>query len=155
MLDALGAADVMRAVWAAQGGGAPGPAVALPLLDHDTDVAIRPVLASPRPLPRWTLLKPVNPPPASWRRPPAVPSAALGVTPPAPAVPVSRQARIYLAQAFAWWVALHRQTSHTLVAPGHRRDGIRRLAICVLVDLLVLLFGLFAVGMMVSPILGI
>ena len=153
ILDAVGSSAVMRAVWAAQGGGAPGPTLALPVPEHEADVAIRPVVASPRPLPKWTLLKPVDPPPAPWRRP--QPVAALGLGQPAPAVPVSRQARVYLAQAAAWWAALHRQTGHTLMAAGHRRDGIRRLAACVLVDFLVLLFGLFAVAMMVSPILGI
>ena len=38
---------------------------------------------------------------------------------------------------------------------GHRGEGARRLAVCVVVDLAVAVVGLFIVAMIVSPVLGI
>jgi hypothetical protein len=66
-LDALGAADMMRAVWATQGGGRPAQMVALPPLVAARDVTIRPVRAAPRPAPRWTMAAP-QAREAPWRR---------------------------------------------------------------------------------------
>lgn len=176
VLDTLGAADVMRAVWAAQGGGSPTAAAALPPRADQPDVVIRPVLASPRPAPKWTILEP-EPAPERWGRAPAPPSVpAFGFSPAAraatgpgslplgtsaygqplgPALSISHQARLYLAEAVAWWVARHRRTGRALWTPGDRAAGARGLAVCTAVDLLVLLFGLFVVAMIVSPLLGI
>jgi hypothetical protein len=38
---------------------------------------------------------------------------------------------------------------------GHRRNGVRRLAWCVVVDFATALVGLFVVAMIVAPVLGI
>jgi hypothetical protein len=66
-LDAFGAADTMRAVWATQGGGRPAQMLALPPLVAARDVTIRPVRAAPRPAPRWTVAAaPARE--APWRR---------------------------------------------------------------------------------------
>ena len=80
ILDALGAAPLMRAVWAAQGGGAPSAPVELAPLSSPRDVIIRPVPARPRPPPRRTLAHaPALAPP--WRR--AQPAGAVGGVGPA------------------------------------------------------------------------
>ena len=194
VLDMLGAAGVMRAVWAAQGGGSPSsgtalrPAEARPRHRGASDVVIRPVLASPRPAPRWTLVPPPAPV-APWRRPQAVTVAGIGrsgsgavMAGPAPAgfspaglvsagsasagssavaggpvagTRISAQAWAYLMQASSWWAAFHRHTILALWTAGHRGQGLRHLALCVLLDVMVALVGLFVVGMIVSPILGI
>jgi hypothetical protein len=60
-----------------------------------------------------------------------------------------------VAQAVAWWVALHRATLHALWTSGHRRDGARHLAMCVGLDFVVALVALFVVAMIVAPVLGI
>ena len=52
------------------------------------------------------------------------------------------------------WPA-HRHTLRALWTAGHRGDGVRQLAVCVLVDLAVAVVGLFVVAMIVSPVLGI
>lgn len=197
VLDTLGAADVMRSVWAAQGGGVPAPAPRLEPAESPVEVVIRPVLASRRAAPRWTLV-PSAVPGAPWRHPPAVPgpvgsgaasrplanaglaASVPGSWPPVGPVPVgpqpagqvpvgqvpaasvpvhqvsiTAQAGAYLHEAAAWWVAVHRHTLQALWAAGQRGDGLRRLAVCILVDLAVALVGLFVVGMIVSPVLGI
>ncbi len=67
VLDALGAAAQMRSVWAAQGGGAPSPPVALPPVDARRQITIRPVAALPRPAPKR--MSPSGPGRAApWRR---------------------------------------------------------------------------------------
>jgi hypothetical protein len=58
-------------------------------------------------------------------------------------------------QASSWWAAFHRHTILALWTAGHRGQGLRHLALCVLLDVMVALVGLFVVGMIVSPILGI
>jgi hypothetical protein len=80
VLDTLGASAIMRGVWATQGGGRPAPAPALDPLPTRRDVVIRPVLASPRPVPKWTLVPP--PPVAPWRRSAAVPSPFVSASAP-------------------------------------------------------------------------
>jgi hypothetical protein len=163
VLDTLGAAEVMRSVWAAQGGGVPSPAHEPARSSPQTEVAIRPVLASPRPAPRWTLVPPLAPV-APWRwapRPAAasVTSAALSrgpvARPAAGGAPVAAQGWAYVVQAVAWLVAIHRHAAITLWTSGHRADGLRRLALCGAVDLVVAVVGLFVVAMIVSPVLGI
>jgi hypothetical protein len=177
----------MRSVWATQGGGRPSPALTLDPVPARRDVVIRPVVASPRPVPKWTLVPP--PPVAPWRRSAAVASpfvaasASTGAAgtagsigwqtpgsaaapggpagwqnPGAPAgagAPVSPPARAYVAQAAAWWVALHRATLHALWTPGHRGEGARHLAVCAGLDFVVALVALFVVAMIVAPVLGI
>jgi hypothetical protein len=180
VLDTLGASAVMRAVWAAQGGGSPSPALPLGPSPARPDVSIQPVVASPRAVPRWTLVRPPAPvaPVAPWRRPqvasytsvsslgpgaasgipPGVPAAASAAAPagaPAGGPPVGAQARAHVAQAAAWWMALHQHMVWALWTSGHRRDGARHLAVCAAVDFVVALVGLFVVGLIVAPVLGI
>jgi hypothetical protein len=167
VLDTLGASAIMRRVWATQGGGRPAPGLQLEAVPGPRDVVIRPVVASPRAVPKWTLVPP--PPVAPWRRPAVVASPFVAPSAPAgggawqagamPAAPagaaVGAQARTYVAQGAAWWAALHRATLRALWAPGHRRDGARHLALCAVVDFVVALVGLFVVAMIVAPVLGI
>jgi hypothetical protein len=174
VLDTLGASAVMRRVWETQGGGRPSPAPQLNTWSGPRDVVIRPVVAAPRTVPKWTLVPP--PPVAPWRRPvvgsaPLVASVAAPAGtapwqtpataggPGAPALPpapaVGAQARAYVGQAAAWWLALHRATLHALWTSGHRGDGARHLAMCAALDFVVALVGLFVVAMIVAPILGI
>jgi hypothetical protein len=79
VLDAMGAASLMRSVWAAQGGGAPSPPVPLQPIDAAPDVNIRPVPALPRPAPQR--MSPYGPGrTAPWRRPqPAGVPGAVGL----------------------------------------------------------------------------
>jgi hypothetical protein len=197
VLDTLGASAIMRSVWATQGGGRPAAAAKLEPAPPHRNVRIEPVLASPRAVPKWTLVPP--PPVPPWRRSAAMtsPLVAAGgapsgpatwqtatpplgpgspgtpgtpVTPVTPATPgspgagygtapagaaVGAQARAYVAQAAAWWLALHRATLHALWSAGHRGDGARHLAVCAAVDVVVALVGLFVVAMIVAPVLGI
>jgi hypothetical protein len=185
VLDTLGASTLMRSVWANQGGGQPSPVFPLEPRSGPRDVVIQPVLASPRAVPRWTLVPP--PPVAPWRRSPAlatplatstgapvvagpgrwqtptgpasqgasgVPAAAIVAASPS-GTGVSGQARAYLRQAIAWWVALHRATMHALWTSGQRREGARHLVLCAAVDVVAALVGLFVVAMIVAPVLGI
>jgi hypothetical protein len=101
---------------------------------------------------------------APWRwapRPAAasVTSAALSrgpvARPAAGGAPVAAQGWAYVVQAVAWLVAIHRHAAITLWTSGHRADGLRRLALCGAVDLVVAVVGLFVVAMIVSPVLGI
>jgi len=160
VLDMMGAATVMRAVWANQGGGRPSsgppPSPAGPRSDRHGggDVIIRPVLASPRPAPRWTVAAAAEPAAGTWRY-----AQTGGLQPgapgPAQSPSVAAEGWAYLVRAAAWWVAFHRQTIAALWRAGHRGDGVRRMAVCILLDLVVALVGLFVVGMIVSPVLGI
>jgi hypothetical protein len=175
LLDTLGASTIMRQVWTSQGGGRPSPARQLDPAPGRRDVVIRPVLASPRAVPKWTLVPP--PPVAPWRRPAPVSSpyvatgagvVAPGPGSPGPGAPFGTAAgnlpsatapgipvRAYVAQAAAWWVALHRASLRALWTAGHRGEGARHLAMCAGLDFVVALVGLFVVAMIVAPVLGI
>jgi hypothetical protein len=78
VLDTLGAANIMRSVWVNQGGGQPSSVLPLAPRSGPPDVVIQPVLASPRAVPRWTLVPP--PPVAPWRRPAAVAAPPLAAS---------------------------------------------------------------------------
>jgi hypothetical protein len=54
LLDAMGASDVVRSVWAAQGGGSPSAPVVFEDLEASPGVTVAPVRATPRSVPRWT-----------------------------------------------------------------------------------------------------
>jgi hypothetical protein len=58
-------------------------------------------------------------------------------------------------RAAAWWLATHRDMLSLLWRSGHRRNGVRRLAWCAVVDFAMALVGLFVVAMVVAPVLGI
>jgi hypothetical protein len=191
VLDGLGAASVMRAVWAAQGGGAsdsplpasgPGPHPAA----DGAGVVIHPVPATPRAVPRWTVV--ASEPAVTLRRWPVgargAPAGAgvvgsvglagtgtagsggllAGAAPPAgssaaaSSPPATRIAPLLATQArraARWWLATHREMVGLLWRSGHRRNGVRRLAWCALVDLATALVGLFVVAMVAAPVLGI
>ncbi len=69
VLDGLGAAAVVRSVWAAQGGGAPSAPVVLEPMEVPGDITIRPVPALPRPAPHRTSAYGGPGRASSWRRP--------------------------------------------------------------------------------------
>jgi hypothetical protein len=187
LLDAIGAASVMRAVWDNQGGGR--PAAAPPARDRGgpgagaRDVTITPLVArARRPVPRWSVVThdlrdpTTAPPPGSGPgymvagsppagtvsaavtagAPPAQSSRVPGVTlGRAAAAPILPQLLRHLRRGLRWLIAAHRRMARELLAGAARRDGLRTLALCVAVDLLVLLGGLFIVAMIVAPVLGI
>lgn len=208
VLDGLGAAAVMRKVWAAQGGGAsdwvaPAGVPEVPnragaaRADRENRVLIRPVLATPRAVPRWTVVAPERV--ASLRRWPIGPglpgapagmgtaaggllagAASPGLGPAGPAgaaggpganlptgaagfvsTPASAPAGIapqlaaHARRVARWWLDTHREMIGLLWRAGHRRNGVRRLAWCALVDVVGALVGLFVVAMIVAPVLGI
>ncbi len=139
------------------------------------EVVIRPVAAPPRQVPQLTLLSTPRGGAAGRRSRTATPvattssgfSMAGAGAPPAGPVPTGGSAAAgpgrssvaqgwtYLLQATAWWAAFHRQTGQALWTSGRRRVGVRRVALCALLDLAVGLVGLFVVAMIVSPVLGI
>ncbi len=85
----------------------------------------------------------------------AAQSAFNPVTTAASSSPVPRQLRALTVEAVAWWVLLHRRMLRALATTGRRRRGVRRLGVCVIVDLAVMSAALFLVAMIVSPFLGI
>jgi hypothetical protein len=176
VLDDLGAMGTVRAVWAAQGGGAPGPTPPLPAPGRGRagrDVVVSPVAAVARSH-QWQRVA-GTPPPAPGRPgipgrtvAPSVPNplrpgglghptlsqavlAASSVTP----VPVLAPARAGLRRAFGLWVDLHRRMLATLATRGRLALGLLRLAGCVVVDLMVVAVVAFVLAMIVSPVLRI
>jgi hypothetical protein len=159
VLDSLGAAQIMRSVWATQGGGSPSPLI-VPDGDAPGDVTVQPVLAAPRPAPRWTAVAGGQVPSFSWggggRRPalglPVSTAAAVAMPRSSPLLP---QAIGYLRQFLTWWLAVHRRTGLALVSRGRRLRGLRSLAFCMFLDLAAGVVALFVVAMMAAPVLGI
>ncbi len=156
VLDAVGASALIRSVWALQGGGRSAPLT--PYHAAAGDVSIRPVLGPPRPTPRWTMVG-ADPTPAMlpWHRPTT--GASLGPQQPAPlaapARPLLPEVLSYIRHGFQRWLELHRQTVQALVGAGRRSDGLRSFVLCVFVDLSAAIVGLFAVAMVVAPVMGI
>jgi hypothetical protein len=68
---------------------------------------------------------------------------------------VWRQVRAYLRAFLAWLVETHTRAASLLLRPGQRQDGLRAAAFCSVVDLVLFVIGLFLVGMIVAPIIGI
>lgn len=153
LLDSMGAAGTMRDVWAAHGGGRPSPA---PLLagDPPEDVRIVPERAPKQPKP-WARVSPAprygpssQPAGASsigYRWVPV--TAGRGPHPdPVPAVPASPPVRMWpelreqLHRFLGWWVSIHRT---------RRLMGV---ALCLVVDFVILVLGAAAVALVVSPI---
>lgn len=151
VLDSLGAADVMRSVWLAQGGGRPSPSANLPAAGPG-DVIIRPVPAAPRPAPRPAVVPVDSPAMLPWHRPAALVAPPDPGPAPSPFLPV---AAVQLRKAISWWLGLHRRTLADLASRSHRGSGVRALGLCAIVDVVVGLIALFAVAMIVSPVLGL
>jgi hypothetical protein len=185
ILDDLGAMRTVRAVWAAQGGGAPGPTPPLPVpaaLRPRRDVVVRPVVTARRPE-RWARTVGVAQPAAGVYRPS---TAAASAATPASAPPVLRgrpnplgpgglgpatiaapggavaagptvrtQAWDGMRRAARAWMRLHRRMLRRLATRGRRGAGLVRLVGCVALDLVLLLWALFLAAMLVSPFLRI
>ena len=151
VLDSLGAADVMRSVWVAQGGGSPSPATSRPAAAPG-DVVIRPVPAAPRPLPRPAVLPVDTPAMLPWHRPAGAVARPDPDPAPTPFLPV---AAAQLRKAVAWWLELHRHTFSDLASRSRRSSGVVALGLCAVLDVVVGLVALFAVAMVVSPVLGL
>jgi hypothetical protein len=163
LLNRVGAHTVLQSVWAAQGGGPAGAALAG--WERPQDVVIRPFLGPPRPTPRWTTVgASTTAAMLPWHRPAPAPTAAgipvagpfpgPGVTGPGPS-PLLPVAMAHLRRGLGWWTALHGETLRALVGAGNRADGLRSLAFCALLDILFAVVGLFLVAMLVAPVLGI
>jgi hypothetical protein len=182
VLDDLGAMGTVRAVWAAQGGGTPGPTPPAPATGpgrQGRDVVVTPVAVAVR-AQHWQRVA-GSPPPAPGR--PGVPGRTglpgKAAAPPVPnplrpgglgrptlsqavlaaasvtPVPVLAPARAGLRRAVALWLDLHRRMLRTLATRGRLALGLVRLAGCVVVDLMVVAVVAFVLAMIISPVLRI
>ncbi len=170
ILDDLGAMTTVRAVWAAQGGGSPGPTPPVPSAGAERrlrQVTVRPVTAAPRSK-QWLRRPPpaATPTPAGSGPAPAAPNPlrpggygrptiaqAIASSAIAP-VPVVAPARAGLRSAVRAWLAMHRRMLRTL-GRGGLAVGLVRVAGCAFVDALLLIVSVFIVAMLVSPFLRI
>jgi hypothetical protein len=164
ILDDLGAMRTVRSVWAAQGGGRPAPTPARPEpLDRRRvrDVTVRPVPAVERTV-QWRRVAPIPVPTTpSHRGAPGRPRAAGagGFGPAAAAavvVPPERmraQVAAGLHRAALAWLAMHRRMLHSLASKGSRGIGVARLAACGALDLVLLLWTLFLLGVVFGAVL--
>lgn len=158
VLDSVGAAELMRAVWATQGG---GPATESRSPGHgpgpSNDVVIRPVEAPRRPSPprRLTLTRAAPRPPALAHVPPGALASPAAPAAMRTSVPAARQMASGLAVGLRWWLRAHLDLFRSLTRPGTGRDRVGRLAVCVAADLALAVAALFFVGMAVAPMLGI
>ena len=151
VLDSLGAAEVMRSVWAAQGGGRPAAAARIASAPP-WDVVIRPVPAAPRPRPRPAVVPVDTPAMLPWHRPAAAVVAPDPAAAPNPFLPI---AAAQLRKAIAWWLQLHRHALAELMSADRRAAGVMAFGLCAVLDAVVGLVALFAVAMIVSPVLGL
>jgi len=170
VLDAIGSAQVMRNVWAAQGGGRPSPAVIRPL-SEESDVAIRPVPAEARPQPKVT--RPVTAPfrarallnpqtmatvrLASGGFGPPAPAPAWGVqtggAPAPPAAPLMPEVRAAARRTARAWLGLHRRALRALLFAQSQSRG-RTLALCAAIDVSLAIATMFMLAMLTSPFIG-
>ena len=159
VLDAVGAAHLMRAVWAAQGGGpAPGHRSRPP--SAPGDVTIRPVLAPPRPAaPRRVVPAAVSSARTTARTPAWAPGPAFARSPrPVPAAPspaAGAQIRSAVATGLRWWFATHSALLDNRAPARRRRSRLSQLVLCAAVDVGVAAVALFVTAMAVAPVLGI
>ena len=167
ILDDLGAMTTVRAVWAAQGGGSPGPTPPVPSAGAERrlrQVTVRPrsrraalqaVAEAPsaggdpntggvRPGPRR---RPNPLRPGGYGRPTIAQAIASSAIAP---VPVVAPVRAGLRSAVRAWLAMHRRMLRTL-GRGGLAVGLVRLAGCAFVDALLLIVSVFIVAMLVSP----
>ena len=171
ILDDLGAMRTVRAVWSAQGGGAPGPTPPVPgaARPDDLGVRVRPVIAQPRPQ-QWRRLTGAPAPAAArWGGTvsgfgPTIPAlsatatatAAAAAGGPGAAVPATSgapQLRQVLRRSLAAWLGMHRRMLRSLATRGSRGAGVARLLVCGALDVVVLLWTVFLVGIFVAAFL--
>jgi hypothetical protein len=179
VLVAGGAAKIVQAAQALQGD-EPGVRIA-PTAQAATprhfngDVSINPVVREAEPR-KWERKGASGHTAVPWLRPFAVagapvlvsstaqPVAGPGLSRGWPSAPrplgnpgkgVWRQVRAYLRAFLAWWAEAHTRAASLLLRRGQRRDGLRAAAFCSVVDLVLFVIGLFLVGMIVAPIIGI
>lgn len=175
VLDELGAMGQVRAVWAAQGGGAPAPTPAVAPAEVP-DVTVRPVQAAPGAR-RWERVSPAAaraatrgapgppapaPPPGWAANAPgqaSTPVAAAGAAPaggPPPQLPGYLElAGTASRKGAAIWLAVHRGMLDAVSTPGRRREGVARIAGCLVLDFALLAVVFYIVAMVVSVGLGI
>lgn len=157
VLDSVGAAALMRAVWATQGGG-PAAQARSPEARGSSDVTIRPVAAPRRPTPprRLTVAPPGPRPavPAAAATTGAIANHAASATTQASA-PVASEMASGIAVGFRWWLGAHLDLFRSVTRPGKRPDWVARLAVCAAVDLALAVAALFLVAMAAAPVLGI
>lgn len=157
ILDDLGAMGTVRAVWAAQGGGAPAASPAHPVVGSVPDVTVRPVAV----VRRGRTESRRAPAPAPLR---AEPWRGRGST----HAPVPTSSPSEASQPAGWqelraegrraaraWLGFHRAMLRALASPGRRRQGIARLVACLALDFVMLVAVAFGCAMLVSPWLGI
>lgn len=153
VLDDLGAMGQVRAVWAAQGGGAPAPSPSR-AAPGAPDVRVRPVAASTA-VRQWQR----QAPPAARPSAAATPALRSAVTPaPAPAAPPPGLTELALAglrKGGEVWLAAHRATVASLATPGRRRQGAGRAVGCVVLDFALLAVVFYVFAMVASVVLGI
>jgi hypothetical protein len=170
VLDDLGAMRTVRAVWSAQGGGMPGPTPPVPPhgARRAVDVTVRPVIAAAR-SEQWrrvTAAAPVAPVQGGGRgaavfvpNVPRRPGAPAPTGSPAPArtgasgLRPGSPFREGVARAVRAWLAMHRRMVASLLARGSRGAGLARLVACAVLDVVVLLWALFLVGVFVGAFL--
>jgi hypothetical protein len=165
ILDDLGAMRTVRAVWSAQGGGTPGPTPPAPRPAAERPhpgVRVRPVIAEPRPE-QWRRVAPAAPAPQVARRgaPPAfAPNApgvvrpgATAVSLPIPTAGSGSPVRQGLRRVTSAWLALHRRMVRALATSGSRGVGVARLFACAALDVVLMLWALFILGVLLAPFL--
>jgi hypothetical protein len=183
VLDDLGAMGTVRAVWAAQGGGEPGPTPPMPSVGaarDGRDVRVVPTVAvaraqhwqriSARPVPRTPTVVPASRPgaPGLLGQPPGAPnpikaggmgrrtvSEALAAASAAPPVPVLAPAKEGARRALRAWLAMHARMARTLASPEHHLLGLFRLVGCIAVDIFLAICLGFVVVMIIAPWLKI
>jgi hypothetical protein len=148
LLEFLGAVELAGQVRRAQGDA--GPAVADPgrlsrsLLSATAvtvpDVVVRPLLRD-RSAPAWQLVRPT-----------AALAGGDGLALSGPAALTPRQ---FARRVVASWAAAHRLASTLVRRSGRRAHGLRRLLGLLVLDLAAACLGLFLVGMVVSPWIGL
>jgi hypothetical protein len=175
-----GAKEIVDAVQATQGGprnmADPSRAGPSPSRPQDRDVVITPVVREPAAQPRWEKKSAGPPPSTPWFRPYVVAGTAAqlpsNVTPvmgpgvtrsgTSPPIPLGlpregalRQVPTFLRRFLAWWLGEHYHAASLLIKAGHRGDGLRAAGFCAAMDLVLAVIGLFLVGMIVAPIIGV
>jgi hypothetical protein len=175
-----GAAAIVGAVQAAQGERGDHAMARPAALSHPPpdrrDVTIIPVVREGAAAARWQKKAAGPAPSPPWLRP----FLTAGVPAPAPTsvAPVAgpglsrsgasaprplgnpedgilRQVPGYLRAFLAWWLDVHHRAVSLLLTAGQRGEGVQAAAFCAGVDLVLAVIGLFLVGMIVAPIIGV
>ncbi|MBV9661168.1 MAG: hypothetical protein JO337_08430 [Acidimicrobiales bacterium] len=126
------------------------------------DVVIRPALVPHRrngraPVaPGFSVLRPrVDAPAGGGLRPWANPTAPGPATPSASGPSVWSEVRAGASRSAGWWLEVHGRMVTSSMSASRRAEGVRLAVFCGLLDLALLLVGLFVVAMVVSPVIGL